>query len=433
MLDNLLFCLFGTIFGIFVGLAPGVGVTLPLILSYQFLSDQNILNVLIFYSTLLSASQYFGSIPTLCFGTPGETTGIPLLKIRKQIIDNNQLEKTIVGTSVGSFLGAMLAIFFSIILLQNIPDLTFYLKTYFVLVVAFFGSILCLFFSDNKIYQSLLLFVFGWITSKVGYNINTKEDFFTFGNIYLFGGFPTISIILGMYAFPKILEFVSAKNEIFYYNKKIIIDIYFIGSNIFTILRSSIIGFISGLIPFCGNFISSFLAFFIESKINPKKYYTQAIASEVANNSAYISVLFPLLALGVALTPTEYILLDILEKNNNFINIKNINDIIFCFFIFLIFSNILCLIFSCKTISIIVNIYTKTKIYSTYLFIIFCLYIVATMGRENSQEIYYLITLFGFSFVGYFLRKKDCIPFIFAFLLQNNVENSLHYFISLYF
>jgi TctA family transporter len=55
------------------------------------------------------------------------------------------------------------------------------------------------------------------------------------------------------------------------------------------------------------------------------------------------------------------------------------------------------------------------------------------MGRENSQEIYYLITLFGFSFVGYFLRKKDCIPFIFAFLLQNNVENSLNYFILLYF
>ena len=56
--------------------------------------------------------------------------------------------------------------------------------------------------------------------------------------------------------------------------------------NMITIVRSSLIGFISGLIPYVGNGISSNLAFNIEKKINPNNFIAQATASESANNSA---------------------------------------------------------------------------------------------------------------------------------------------------
>lgn len=433
MLETIIPLLLGIFVGILVGLAPGVGITTSVVFMYGFLSEQNLLFNLIFYSTVLSTSQYFGSIPTLILGIPGETTGLPLMKLREQIIKDNKLDDVLFGTSIGSFFAAIFSCIICWYLIQNFSNILFYLKTYMILIFSLIGFILSVVFSDNKMYQSFLLFALGWICSKIGFNVQTKEDFLTFGNIYLFGGLPTISVIFGIYGISKILDFFSIDKINIEYNTKIKSRISIIVEHKFVIIRSSIIGFISGLIPFCGNYMSSFIAFFVQKKISPNDYTSLAISSETANNSGYISILFPLLALGIALTPTEYIFLDILEQANISINKNNIQNILTTFFVTLIVANILCMFISWKMINLTIMFYKKIHLFVPIFFIAFGIFTIYNAGEKYSQEVYYLIIFVIFSFIGIMFRKRDMIPFIFAFLLQNNIENALIYTKALYF
>ena len=433
MLEIIFPLLLGIFVGILVGLAPGVGITTSVVFMYGFLIDQSLLFNVIFYSTLLSTTQYFGSIPTLILGIPGETTGLPLMKLREQIINENKLEDVLFGTSIGSFFAAIFSCILCWYLIVNFSNVLFYLKTYMVLIFSAIGFILSIIFSDNKLYQSFLFFVFGWLCSKIGFNIQTREEFLTFNNIYLFGGLPTISVIFGIYGIPKIIDFFSINKIVFNYDKKINSRKKIIWENRFVIFRSSIIGFFSGLIPFCGNYMSSFIAFFIQKKINSKNFVAQAISSETANNSGYISVLFPLLALGVALTPTEYIFLDILEQGNITISKNNVNEILFTIFMTLMVANIICMFFSWKTIKFVISFYQKIHLLVPLFFIAFGIFTIYNAGEKYSQEIYYLITFCVFSLIGFVFRRKDMIPFIFAFLMQNSIENALIYTKALYF
>jgi putative tricarboxylic transport membrane protein len=433
MLELIFPLLLGIFVGMLVGLSPGVGITTSIVFMYGFLIEQNLMFNLIFYSTLLSTTQYFGSIPTLILGIPGETTGLPLMKLREQIIKESKLEDVLFGTSIGSFFAAFFSCVLCWFLVYNFSSVLFYLKTYVVLIFSLIGFVLSIVFSDNKMYQSLLFFLFGWTCSKIGFNVQTREDFLTFNNVYLFGGLPAISVIFGIYGIPKIMDFFNLSKTNIVYEKKIESKINLIKDQKFVILRSSIIGFISGLIPFCGNYMSSFISFFVQKKITPHNNISLAISSETANNSGYISVLFPLFALGIALTPTEYIFLDILEQANISISKNNIYNSLFVVFVSLIIANFLCLVISWKMINFTIMFYRKIHLFVPIFFILFGIFTVYTSGEKYSQEIYYLIIFAIFSIIGFLFRKKDMIPFIFAFLLQNNIENSIIYTKALYF
>lgn len=433
MLESICSLLLGISIGMLVGLAPGIGITTSLVFMYGFLIEQSLLFNLIFYSTLLSTTQYFGSVPTLLLGIPGETTGLPLMKLRDQLIRENKLEETLVGTSIGSFISAVISCLLCWYLIPNISNMLFYFKTYMVLIFSATGFLLSIIFSDNRWYQSFLIFMFGWLCSKIGFNAHSKEEFLTFNNIYLFGGLPTISVIFGLYGIPKIVDFFKINKPTSDYTIKSKLEVKTIWKFRFVIVRSTFIGFFSGLIPFCGNYMSSFIAFFIQKKLSPNNVVSQALSSETANNSGYISVLLPLLAMGIALTPTEYLLIDILEQNNLSLTKNSVFNILPIVLVVLIFANIICMLISWKTVSYVILFYQKIYLFVPIFFIVLGIFTIYNAGERYSQEYYYLIVFGVFSIIGFMFRNYDTVPFIFAFLMQNNIESAVTYTKALYF
>ena len=435
MVDLIYASLFGMIAGMLIGLLPGLGTTAFLILCFPFLITQSFIFSILFYCTASSISQYFGSVTTLTLGIPGENTSLPLLNIRAKIIAHNKLNEVYYLSAFGSLVASILSGVLIYFCLDFFSTTIFYLKSYFSLIFALLGFLLCILYSDNKVLISAVLMISGWCLGKIGYNEITNDSFLTFDNPYLYSGIPTLPAIMGLYALPNLLlMFKKLKSKSTSLELKlekvnvITVSIAHAG----TILRSSLTGFVSGLIPYIGNGISSNLAFNIERKINPHNFVAHAAASEAANNSANLSVLIPLLLLGVAIVPSEYVLLEIISSGNKFINWASLSDsflsIVFC----LAVTNFLAFGISWNGIKIFNRVVARIFNVVAVPLMIFVMVSIFLIGMEVNQGLFYLLTLLMFCITGLCMQRFDLLPLVYAFLLQNNVEQIFYRFYQIY-
>lgn len=426
----------GLIAGIITGLLPGIGLTTFLLLSLPILIDQSLLFCVIFYCVMSATSQYFGSITAICFGVPGENTSLPLLSIRSKLENENKINDSLFISAIGSLIASIFSLFLILNIIPFFSHWFFYLKSYVSLILGLTGLIFCILYSNNKILVSFIFAIWGWFLGKIGYNTITQESFLTFDHHYFYAGIPVLPVVIGIYAIPNLFKFafeiLKIPNICFIFNftlnkKKLVLD------NIFSITRGSIIGFFSGLIPFIGSGVSSLLAYTIEKKINNKNYLKHVAAAESANNSANISVLVPLLSLGVAIVTSEYVLLEILTNNNLSISWKFIEEHANLIFICTLLANIVAFIFALNFVNLINKLILKLK-YILPIFFMFLIFLsIFYYGLENYQEYWYLTICIVFSILGFLLKKYDLLPFVFSFLLQNQIDVMIYRVSQIYF
>jgi putative tricarboxylic transport membrane protein len=424
MIEMITASITGTAIGFIVGLIPGMGGFAALILCFPFLVKTSLAITLIFYASLIGASQYSGSISALLLGIPGENSSIPIIKLRDSLIKNDNISEAITGTALGSFIGSSLALAVCIFTLPLLSDITFYLKTWITVLMGISALILSMVFSDNKMWINLLLIVFGWILARIGFDGVNNESFMTFGIDYLLGGLPSISILMGLYTIPimwKQWETKSNLNLISTHNLRFVCSI----GNLITAVRSSLIGFLMGLVPYVGINASSGLAFYIEKYLNPTDNVKQAIAAETSNNAATISVLIPLLLFGIAIQPSEAVVLEILYSSSVVVNWQTVLMVLPWLYSMIVFSNLISLVLSFPLVNLISKLFLYIYKFLPHIITIFCMITIYLIGSQFSQPIYYFICLFIFSGIGLVFRNIDMMPLIFSFLLQENLEYAI--------
>lgn len=424
--------LLGLVVGVLIGLLPGFGSSTSLVLLSPLLINQSLFFCVCFYVTSTTISQYFGSVTTMSLRVPGENTSFPIL----DALDGKNTPKDLYFlTSIGSFISSLLAILLVLLFYHTLFYTTFYLKTWISLLFGSIGAVLCIYFSNKKIWISALLFSFGWIISKIGFDSSTNTTFLTFNSIYLYGGIPTLAVLAGLYTLPNVLKISDIKvvNKEEIYSDSLIVSISKTKSYLSCILLSSITGFISGLIPYLGNTTSSYISYYVDKKFKHSNYRSNIVAAESANNSANISVLIPLLLLGVAITPSELILLEILASGYHtlsWINLKGItNYLIFS----IILTNFVAFYISWRMADLFSKIIANYQNIISYCVLMLTFFSILYVGSKYDQTFYYLIVLLIFGLLGFFLRNISFIPFIYSFLLQNNLEPLIYRFFKLYF
>ena len=424
MIEMITSSIAGTAIGFIVGLVPGMGAVAALVLCFPFLVKTSLAVTLIFYASLIGASQYSGSISALLLGIPGENSSIPIIKLRNSLIKNDNVSEAITGTALGSFIGSSLALAVCIFILPLLSDVTFYMRTWITVLMGISALILSVVFSDNKMWINLVLVVIGWILAKIGYDGVSNESFMTFGIDYLLGGLPSIAILMGLYTIPmmwKQWETKSSLSLISTHNLRFVSSI----GNLITAVRSSAIGYLMGLVPYVGINASSGLAFYVEKYLNPNDEVKQSIAAETSNNAATISVLIPLLLFGIAIQPSEAIVLEIMLSSNVLVNWQTVSVILPWLYLMILFSNLISLILSFPLVDLISKLFLYVYKFLPYIITVFCMITIYLIGSQFSQPIYYFICLFIFSGFGLIFRNIDMMPLIFSFLLQENLEYAI--------
>lgn len=445
----------GTLLGFASGFIPGIGMLMLLLLSYPFILDLNFLHLILFYMCASAASQFSGSIVATVMGIPGESSSLPAVREGNPLFHRGLGHFAISGAALGSLVGAFIVLTGVILLLPYAVELitNYYNNNVQLTVLTFCAFSIIFLFGQRQILLNMALFAFGMFLASVGLNTVPRAVLWVeylptsvFPQLNI--GLPIFPVIIALYVLPILFKSLGEQQNIKSTNKLFIdtaplkehIKTFY--KNITSVLRGSLVGSITGLIPHIGLTLSSNLAYIWEKRRGLKKgTYTNngdlksLIAAETANNGTAFMQLMPLLLIGIPITASEALLLSIIERTSNSFDYTNtISSGMFDTLIFwFIITNILAFTFSWPIIKY-VNVLHRFSIKKIFLVTFIVLIgLIFYMGYRTMDEWYYITVFAVLAPIGFLLRRYETLALVVGFILQQKIFESFSIFYQIYF
>ena len=307
---NLLMAAIGALIGTIVGMLPGLGpingvaLLMPLAFALKLPAE----TALILLTAVYIGCEFGGRISSILLNVPGDAGAI------MTAIDGNPMARKGEGgvalsiSAWASFVGSTVATagigLFAPLLARW--ALAFGPAEYFALMCFAFACITGL-MGDQPI-KAVLAAVIGLSLSTVGLDSNSGVYRFTGDNVHLSDGIQFIVLVIGLFSVSEILlmlehqantsGLIRTVGRTLFNGKEMMMTGW-------TIARSSVLGFIVGVLPGAGATIASAMAYSVEKRINDKdgtfgKGDIRGVsAPEAANNASANGSFIPMLTLGV--------------------------------------------------------------------------------------------------------------------------------------
>ncbi len=303
----------GTILGVIFGALPGVSASMAVALAMPFAYAMNPVVAIAFLVSVYCASITGGGITAILFKIPGTPSSAPTTFDGYPMALQGKVGKALGTSLVCSAIGGVVASIAMFLLSPQLANVALKFGPSELFAVSFLGlSVLTALDSDNII-KTLISGLIGLFLATIGLDPLLAIPRFTWGNSALLSGIEMIPIMIGMFAVTEVLKQTQKPTKLADIgpggsNNKVKADLLTFKeawSIKWTIIRSSIIGTLVGILPGAGATIASFLSYTTEVKVskNPEKFGKGAIegvaASETANNAATGGSMVPLLALGI--------------------------------------------------------------------------------------------------------------------------------------
>jgi len=418
--------------GIVIGLMPGLGALFVMLMLYPMLLHVTPWVVVVFYSMIIAARDFSGSVAALGFGMMGEVSAGPALRERAIIQRHNSTRQALMDTMWASQVGVVVS---TVLMLAAVAAgaTTAGLFRSDVQTVFMLGTVMFLLaWADQAWWKNAMLVAAGYLIGMVGYNMRTSTDFLTFGNTYLVGGIPVLPVILGLYAVPTMLRIANSTAPT---TAAEITQQWTMPTSWPSMLRGSAIGAVCGLIPYVGCVITSNLAHWAEQWKNSNSSLDHSLkrlsAAEAANNAAHVTSLIPFIIMGLAIQPSELVLLEVLHTQG--VRPQDLAGLVFMIAagvaVSAAFAGWMCS-------SVVSSLLTWFKKYYWTIVVtlsVLLLANVAWLGWTSDQTVYYL-AVFAISLaVGLLLpRQLDVLPLVLVLLLQNQLDIVLPRFYQFY-
>jgi TctA family transporter len=426
---------FAVFLGTIVGLIPGVNISSALLLSYPLLLIFDPITVVVYYAVLISLSQYFGSVSATFFSMPGSMTAIPALKDAHDSFKSGDGDRAIMYAAIGSFLGSIFAILVTLSLFPYISVFYTFFSTPVKIAVFLFAIVMFTLKGENSVHVNFMLLILGFVIGQIGFNKMLGASFMTFGYQELINGLPNIAVVMGLYVVPFLVQHFLEKTNKLEFIKINFSSYVFHTKNLFhkryIILRSSIIGYLSGFIPGSSFLFGTILSYNLENRISKKKNekdikINRLLAAEVANNSGALSSLLPLLLVGIPITSSQVIIYDLIMSKGFIFSTMFLQEIFLALFIAYFLSSIIGVFLSGKYANF-VSIISKIDFKYVYMFLIPLQFVlVAYFGYINYETSLYIYSFLAMCCVGFALYKYDKMPLMFGFLLSSPIFNSVY-------
>lgn len=308
----------GALLGYMIGALPGLGPSLGVALLIPFTYSLDPLVSIVTLISLYAAAEYGGAISAILINSPGTAAavatswdGFPLTQQGKAGV---ALNISIVSSGIGIFISALL------LLLTAVPLSEFALNfgptAYFALALV--GLSLVSTLSNGSPVKGAIAMGIGLALATVGLDTQTGIPRFS-PNPEFFEGFPLVPVLLGLFALSEVLFMVEAgpsdKVKSHPMSGILAVPLKTFGKLKFNLLRSSLLGYVIGVVPGAGASIASFVSYAVSKKASktPEEFGKGSVegiaASESANNAAVSGALAPLLALGIPGSPTTAIMI----------------------------------------------------------------------------------------------------------------------------
>jgi TctA family transporter len=310
-LEIWLFMGMGIIIGLIFGIIPGLGgiVALSLLLPFTFtMTPEQAFPIML---AILGTQFMGGSISAILLNIPGTVPNTATIIDGFPMTQRGEAGRALGAAMTASLVGSlitgvmalgMLSIVFPVVMALRSADMVF-----FILLGLTFLSVL----ATDSMLKGLISGAVGLLLACVGHQAVTGMDRFTFEILYLYEGIPLIPLSLGLFAVPEMIAVAARGGTLARAQAEIsgMADVYRGVRDVFRhwwlVLRSTVVGFLIGIIPGVGGETATFVAY------GQAKQYSKnsaafgtgcvegVIAPEGANDAMKAGSLMTTLVLGI--------------------------------------------------------------------------------------------------------------------------------------
>lgn len=432
-------CFVGTLIGAMPGIGPinGVAILLPIAYSLNFPPE----SALILLAGVYYGAEFGGRISSILLNVPGDASAVMTTLDGYPMARNGQAGRALSLSAWSSFIGGTFAVVMMTLFgpLMASYAVTFSPSDYVALMVFAFACLASL-VGSNPV-KTLLGAVIGLMLASVGIDANTGVVRFTFGVPDLLAGIDFLVIVIGFFGMAELISLVeqqfSGKLKALKIDKTFVTwkDMMAVK---WTIVRSSIIGFIVGVLPGTGASVASAVAYGTEKRINGANGtfgngdIRGLAAPESANNACAGGAMVPMLTLGIPGSGTTAILLGALllfSVTPGPMMFEQRPEIAWGLIASMYIGNIALLVINLPLVGLFARMLTIPQQYLTPLIAVMAF--IGVYSVVSNPHDLYMITALGV--FGWILRKLDfsMAPIILGFVLGRLFEDNLRRALSI--
>ena len=432
-------CFFGTIIGMLPGLGPMTAIALMIPITYGFDPATG----LILMAGVYYGAVFGGSSSSILLNAPGVPGTVATSFDGYPMAQQGKAGKALAIAAWSSFAGGTLAAIYLLFLATSLSkvSLSFRSPDYFALMILGLTAIAA-FSSKGQFIKAMMMVVLGLMLASVGQDSLSDITRFTFNNMNLTDGISFVLVVMATFAMSEALTIIFKRYAPTAAAKQVsLTELGSIRINkeerkkmLKTIPRTSIIGFIIGVLPGAGATIASFLAYGMERNLvsdeEKEKFGKGSVhglaAPETANNAACSGAFVPLLTLGIPGSGTTAVMLGALLgfgiQPGPRLYITN-PEIFWSVIMSMYIGMVVLLILNLPLIPYIARILAVPKNYLIPLILFFSITGIYVMSFNNF-DIYLMI---GIAVIATFMRLYDfpMPPLILALVLGGLMEENL--------
>jgi len=323
---NLLVAFVGVLIGTIIGMLPGIGPIngIAILIPISFALGLEPTAMLILFAGIYYGSQYGNSISTILLNVPGTASAVATALDGFPMAQQGRGGPALAMSAIASFIGGTLSVVGLMLFAPVLSQwaIRFGPAEYFALMVFTFTTLSAL--TGRHFVKGLVSTGFGLAIATVGLDL-TNVPRYTFGQLRLYDGFDFVVVTIGLFAVSEVfllVEQTRSGQAAVAKMGRVMITMKEFTSSIWVIVRSSVLGFVVGVLPGAGATIASFLAYTVEQRLVDRhgtfgKGDIRGVAApESANNSSVSGALIPLLTLGVPGSGTTAVMLGALLALN---------------------------------------------------------------------------------------------------------------------
>lgn len=314
------FLLIGVSIGMVVGLLPGLGGTLTIVLMLPFLFYLEPVEGFAMLLGMAATTNTAGDITSVLFGVPGEATTAATVVDGYAMTKNGEAGRALGAVLMSSMVGALIGATALLLAIPIVRPLVLSLFYPDFLMLAVVGVFAIAAMSGSAPLRGVLAGVIGALLATVGLDPGTGISRMTFGSLYLYEGIPLEAMALGLFAVPSLIDMAmrgSASAAI--PTSGMVAGVWRGIKDVFVhwkvTLGGSLVGTGIGIIPGLGGAVSQWIAYSTAVALSPNKSrfgkgaVEGVIGPGAANNSKDGASLIPTIAFGIPSSVTMGLLL----------------------------------------------------------------------------------------------------------------------------
>jgi putative tricarboxylic transport membrane protein len=434
-LQNLFYCLIGTVIGTLIGVLPGIGpiATISMLLPITLHLEPT--SALIMLAGIFYGAQYGGSTTAILVNLPGEASSVVTCIDGYQMAKQGRAGSALAIAALGSLFAGSVATFIVAALAPPLSKaaLLFGPAEYFSLMVL--GLIMAIVLAQGSVVKALAMIVVGLLLGAIGTDVTSGAPRLTLGIPQLADGINFVPFVVGLFAIPEIVGNIERPEARGILTERIT-GLWPTREDFRrswgAVLRGTGVGSVFGLLPGGGSLLSSFAAYLIEKRISrhPEEFGNGAVegvaAPESANNASAQTSFIPLLTLGIPSTAVMAVMAGALtiqgiQPGPQIMSARP--DLFWGLIASMWIGNLMLVVINLPLIGIWVRLLkVPYRLLYPAILIFSC---VGTYSLSNSA--FDVLMIFAFGLFGYALRKWGCeiAPLVLAFVLSPMLEDNL--------